>query len=116
MIQEGGRVFQAAPERRPLWRLPPSIKRRRPRDYVEWKCLREWGKIPYWEESPPGYLLRETRERAGFTQRDLAKRLGMTQQAVSQAESREANPTIAFMRRWAEACGLELEIRLAPPC
>lgn len=115
MIEEGGRVFQTARERRPLWRLAPSIKRRRPRDYVEWKTLREWGKIPYWEESPPGYLLREAREKAGFTQRDLAARLGTTQQAVSQAERSDANPTVAFMRRWAEACGVELEIRLAQP-
>lgn len=115
MIEEGGRVFQTARERRPLWRLAPSIKRRRPRDYVEWKTLREWRKIPYWEESPPGYLLREAREKAGFTQRDLADRLGTTQQAVSQAERSDANPTVAFMRRWAEACGVELEIRLVRP-
>ena len=36
----------------------------------------------------------------------------MTQQAVSQAERGDANPTVSCMRRWAKGCGLELEIRL----
>jgi DNA-binding XRE family transcriptional regulator len=115
MIEEGGRVFRAVRERRTLWRLPPGIKRRRPRDYLEWKTLREWRRLPYWEESPPGYLLREAREKAGLTQRDLAGRLKTTQQAVSQTEQWDANPTVALMRRWAEACGVELEIRLEAP-
>lgn len=41
-----------------------------------------------------------------------AARLRTTQQAISQAERWDANPTVALMRRWAEACGAELEIRL----
>jgi DNA-binding XRE family transcriptional regulator len=112
MIEEGGRVFRVVRERRTLLRLAPGIKRRKPRDYLEWRALRELKKLPYWEESPPGYLLKEARENAGLTQADFAARLGITQQAVSQAERWDANPTIAFMRRWAEGCGVELEIRL----
>lgn len=104
----------AAPEPRALPPFPRGLKRRKPRDYLEWTALRRWGKLPDWEESPPGYLLREAREKAGLTQRDLAARLKITQQAVSQAERWDANPTVAFMRRWVEACGVELEIRLEP--
>ncbi|MGH7563176.1 MAG: helix-turn-helix transcriptional regulator [Gemmatimonadota bacterium] len=111
-MQESGRVFRALRERRELWRLSPAIKRGRPRNYLEWETLRSWGKLPYWEETPTSYLLREARERAGFTQAELAARLGISQQAVSQAERYEANPTVSFMRRWAEACGVELQIRL----
>jgi DNA-binding XRE family transcriptional regulator len=105
------RRFVAA-EPRSLPPLPKGLKRTKPRDFLEWTTLRRWGKLPTWEESPAGYLMREARERARLTQRDLAARLGTTQQAVSQGERWDANPTVALMRRWAEACGVELEIRL----
>lgn len=106
------KVFERLESRRRLPRLSSTTKRRRPRDYVEWMTLREWGELPPWEEVPPGYLLRETREGAGLTQAELGERLGITQQAVAQAERWETNPTVAFMRRWAEACGRELTIEL----
>jgi transcriptional regulator with XRE-family HTH domain len=56
-------------------------------------------------------LLRRTREAAGLTQVELAGKLGHTQQAVAQAERSDSNPTIRFLRRWAAACGTELDIR-----
>jgi transcriptional regulator with XRE-family HTH domain len=71
--------------------------------------------LPDWEESPPGYLLREIREKAGLTQRELAHRVGATQQAVSQAEAWGSNPTVAFIRRWADACGATIEIQIVHP-
>lgn len=91
---------------------PPSVqlKRRRPREYREWKALRRWGKLPSWEVSPPGYLLRLARERAGLTQGRLASLLGSSQQAVAQAERRDVNPTVAFIERWMGACGARLTI------
>jgi len=104
----------AAPEPAPPPPFPRGLKRRRPRDYVEWKTLREWGELPPWEEVPPGYLLREARERAGLTQVALGERLGVTQQAVARAERWEANPTVALLRRWAEASGCELVLALEP--
>jgi transcriptional regulator with XRE-family HTH domain len=58
----------------------------------------------------PGFLLRETRESAGFRQKELAERLGITQQAVSRAEKWTSNPTIGLMRRWIAVCGMELEL------
>jgi len=39
-------------------------------------------------------------------------RLGVTQQAVAQAERRQSNPTFAFMRRWVKACGATLSLRI----
>ncbi|MGH7588411.1 MAG: helix-turn-helix transcriptional regulator [Gemmatimonadota bacterium] len=92
--------------------FPRGLTRRKPRDFFEWRTLRAWEKLPEWEEVPPGYLLRETREKAQLTQRELAARLGTTQQAVSQAEKWDANPTVALMRRWADACGAVLEIEI----
>lgn len=93
-----------APRERPV--LPrTSLSRRKPRAYDEWKALRRWGRVPYWEADPPGYLLREAREAAGFTQGVLAARLGRTQQAIAQAERFTSNPTIDFARSWARALG-----------
>ena len=67
--------------------------------------MRRWGRVPYWETDPPGYLLREAREAAGFTQGTLAARLGRTQQAIAQAERFTSNPTMEFVREWATALG-----------
>lgn len=93
--------------------LPAGVRRRRPRSYLEWRALRRWGRLPAWEESPPGYLLREARDEAGWTQEQLARRLGCSQQAVAQAERAQANPTIDLMRRWAEATGRRLVVELS---
>ncbi len=61
----------------------------------------------------PGFLLRLARTEEGLSQRALAERLGVTQQAVSQAELWSSNPTVEFMRRWVEACGRSLVIGLS---
>jgi len=84
-----------------------------PRAFAEWQTLRRWGKLPLREPAVPGYLLRDARERAGLTQKVLAQRLGVSQQAIAQAERWEANPTVGFLRRWAVACGATLRVELA---
>ncbi len=116
-MAERRRVIVTARLRRNLPPPPPWLVRRRPRDYVEWKTLRRWGKLPVWEELRPGYVLREARERAGLSQAELARRLGCTQQAVSQAERAESNPTMSFVEGWARALGgrPELAVTLPPP-
>lgn len=104
------RFMALSPQRLPPF--PRGLVSRKPRDFLEWTTLRRWGKLPDWEELSSGYLLREAREKAGLTQRELAARLGTSQQAVSQAERWDANPTVAFMRRWAGVCGARLEIEI----
>lgn len=104
----------AAPPRGiPRSRREPLL-RCRPRTFAEWRTLRRWGKLPAWELQVVGYLLRDARTRATLTQRELARRLGVTQQAVAQAERWSSNPTLGLMRRWAAACGgfLEVDLRL----
>jgi len=103
------RTFIAPPARKPP-KLPATVRRTRPRDYIEWAALRRWERLPSWEDSPAGYLLREARERAKLTQAQLAERLGCSQQAVAQAERWDANPTVRFLRRWAAVTGSRLEI------
>jgi DNA-binding XRE family transcriptional regulator len=104
------RIFHVFRRRRRLPPLTKGLRRTRPRDFIEWRTLRGWGQIPPWELEPAGYLLRLAREEAGLTQRALAERMGITQQAIAQAERWDANPTVALLRRWAQACDMELEI------
>lgn len=114
MAAAKGLTYQAPPPRR----LPPPpawATRRRPRNYDEWKTLRRWGKLPAWEESPVGYLLREAREKAGLSQAALAEKLGCRQQAISQAEQADNNPTVSFLREWARALGATVELEIAFP-
>ena len=92
----------------------PRMSRARPSAFPEWQALRRWGKLPPWEEGVAGYLLRALRAEAGLTQHELAARLGVSQQAVAQAERWNGNPTVAFMRGWADACGASLELSFAP--
>jgi DNA-binding XRE family transcriptional regulator len=92
------------------YRGRPQLPRGRPRVFAEWQALRRWGKLPVWERQVAGYLLRDARVSARPKQRELAAHLGVTQQAIAQAERWVANPTVDFMRRWAEACGATLEI------
>lgn len=89
----------------------PHLTRRRPRAFLEWRQLRAWGKLPDRETHVPGFQLRIAREEANLTQKQLAERLAITQQAVARAERWGSNPTIDLMNRWARACGRRLEIR-----
>ena len=89
------------------------LSRTRPRAFIEWQTLRRWGRLPVWERDVPGYLLRLARTEAGLSQRELAQRLGITQQAVSRAERWNSNPTVAVMRRWLKVCGRSLRLELS---
>lgn len=86
------------------------MKRGKPRDFVEWKTLRRWDKLSSSERTVPGYLLKLARTEAAITQRDLGRKLSISQQAVAQAERWSSNPTVSFMQSWLEACGKKLEI------
>ena len=103
------------PPRRPVWpgyNIELVGRRRRQRSYEEWSALRRWGLQPNDEDLVVGYALRAAREAVGLSQSDVAARLGCTQQAVSQAERWQSNPTIDFVRRWAAALGMKVELSL----
>jgi DNA-binding XRE family transcriptional regulator len=99
---------------RPLPYELPKLRRRRPRVYEEWQALRRWGRLPEQEELVVGYLLREAREGRRLTQMELARRIGCSQQAISQAERWQSNPTVRLLERWAEAVGGRLELSILP--
>lgn len=62
-------------------------------------------------------LLR-ARQRAGLTQTELAERMGVSQPVVARIEgsigSRKHAPSLATLRKYADACGQRLEIRFVP--
>lgn len=68
----------------------------------------------------PGFALLDellkARSHAGLSQRDVASRMGTVQAAVARIESgggsKGHSPSVATLRRYAQAVGCELEIRL----
>lgn len=107
-------TYNLKPDRSLPINLPPGFLRRRPRAYPEWRWLRQSGRMPAWEVLAAGFLLREAREEAGLTQRELAERLGCSQQAVARAERWESNPTVGLVERWAAATGRRAVLELRP--
>lgn len=61
-------------------------------------------------------VLLEARRNAGLTQAEVASRMGVSQPALARVEaslgSRKHSPSLATLRKYAEACGKHLEIRL----
>lgn len=53
----------------------------------------------------------EARRKKGITQKVLAKRIGTKQSVISRLESGRANPSIAFLKKLAQALNSHLEIR-----
>ena len=49
------------------------------------------------------------REELGVSQREMAKRMGVSQPAVAQFELSSANPTISSVIRYANKLGVELQ-------
>ena len=61
-----------------------------------------------------GERIRAAREAAGFSQRDLATRMGTSQAAVARLEAGGVGATLTTLQRVAVALGLELSIDLRP--
>lgn len=51
---------------------------------------------------------------ANLTQQELAERMHTSQSAVARLESGEGNPSMAMLKRYAEATGTHLKIELQP--
>ncbi len=62
--------------------------------------------IHHRDYAPIPDLLRQMREEAGLTQRELAEKLLRKQQSVSTSESGSRRVDLGEFCRWAEACGV----------
>lgn len=59
-------------------------------------------------------LIRQSRQRAGLTQTELARRLGTTQSAVARLETPGSSPLLVTLERALQATGHQLDIRARP--
>lgn len=60
-----------------------------------------------------GVILRQAREAAGLTQEEVAKRLRTKKSAISRIENHADDVRLSTLRRYAEAIGAHIQIRLA---
>lgn len=56
----------------------------------------------------------DARKSEAYTQKKLAEIMGTTQSAISRVESGNANPSLDFLQRFADALNLRLKIRFEP--
>ena len=88
--------------------------------------LKEWQQDPAFQQEYDALeaefllfdeLLR-ARKAAGLTQSDIANRMGTKTSAIARLEagggSKKHSPSITTLRKYAEAVGCRLEIRLVP--
>ena len=59
--------------------------------------------------------LLKARAKAKLTQAEIAERMGTTQSAVARLEGGRGSPSIATLRKYAEATGTELKIEFVRP-
>lgn len=70
-------------------------------------------KKAYDELSPEFELIQmiiEKRIKQNLTQSELAKKIGTKQSAISRLERGDYNPTLAFLRKTANALGVEMRV------
>lgn len=56
----------------------------------------------------------DARVKKGVTQEELAKRIGTKQSVISRLESGRANPSVAFLKKLADALHSHLQIKFTP--
>ena len=90
------------------------------------EMLKEWQQDPNFQqeynELEEEFLLfdqlLQARKTAGFTQSDVANRMGTKTSAIARLESgggsKRHSPSVNTLRRYAQATGHRLEIRLIP--
>ena len=59
-----------------------------------------------------GVILRQAREAAGLTQEEVARRLQTKKSAISRIENHANDVRLSTLRRYADAVGANLQIRL----
>lgn len=54
----------------------------------------------------------DKRLKKGISQKDLAKKIGTGQSAISRLESGRYNPSLSFLKKISEALGSKLEVKI----
>ncbi len=81
--------------------------------------VRDAALADWFDSQRPGYdvrkAMRGARQRAGFSQRELALRMGTSQTVIGRLERGDRSPTVKTLRKMAEVTGSRLVIRLDGP-
>lgn len=82
-------------------------------DFESWEkeALKDPKFKAEYERQQPEFALIRARIEKGMTQEELAKKIGTKQSVISRFESGGANPSIAFLKRLAQALNSHLEIK-----
>ena len=85
--------------------------------YIQKRAERYAEFAEYFEEGYAefkiGVILRQAREAAGLTQEEVARRLQTKKSAISRIENHPDDVRLSTLRRYADAVGANLQIRLA---
>lgn len=95
---------------------------KRPKYYTSKELKEELFKDPKvrraYEDLQPEFAiiqaLIDARVKRNISQEELAKRMGTGQAVISRLENANASPSLALMKRLANALNLKLEIRFTP--
>jgi transcriptional regulator with XRE-family HTH domain len=60
-------------------------------------------------------LLRQLRERRGYSTRELARRAGVPHVTIVRIENDQTNPTVRMLERLAKALGIDVRDFFPPP-
>ena len=91
--------------------------RRKHLDFTAWKTevLKDPKIKAEYDKLKPEYALISAligaRSKKKLTQKDLARKMGTKQSVISRLESGRANPSVAFLKKLAQALNSHLEIR-----
>lgn len=88
-------------------------KDRKHLDFEVWKkeALKDPEFKAEYDKLQPEFAVIRARIEKGLTQEQLAKKVGTKQSVISRVESGRANPSIAFLKKLAQALNSNLEIR-----
>jgi len=92
-------------------------KDRKHLDFSVWKkeVLKDSELKAEYDRLQPEYAviqaILDARVKRGVTQKELAQKIGTKQSVISRLESGRANPSVAFLKKLAQALNSHLEIR-----
>src|SRR3990172_473288 len=94
-----------------------KAKNRRHLDFETWEkeVLKDPALKAEYDKLQPEFAMIQAvidaRVKRGVTQKELAQRIGTKQSVISRLESGRANPSVAFLKKLAQALNSHLEIR-----
>src|SRR3990167_4811989 len=88
-------------------------KDRKHLDFAVWEkeALKDPELKAEYDRQQPEFAVIRARIEKGLTQEELAKKVGTKQSVISRLESGRANPSVAFLKKLAQALNSHLEIK-----